>query len=238
MRKETIGNCELYLGDCLEVMPTLGKVDAVVTDPPYEFSPMGGGLGAKMSAYKEIYANDLHKGFDINIFKEISDSIILCCSKQQFKKIINFAEENKYRWQIITFNKTNPPPLVGKNYLPDAEYIFHLWRNCELGGNIKDKSRFYLGHVSDGSIDHPSPKPIGLMIKLVRLSRRDGGCVLDPFMGSGTTGIACIRENRSFIGIEINPEFFELSCKRIEEAYLQPDFLIEPPIKHIQDKFI
>jgi DNA modification methylase len=238
MREEIIGDCRLILGDCLEVMPTLGKVDAVVTDPPYEFVPMGGGLGAKMAVYKEIYAANLHKGFDVNIFKDVSDSLIICCSKQQFVKIIKFSEENGYRWQLITFNKTNPPPLVGKNYLPDAEYIFHLWKNCELGGEIKDKSRFFIGSVSDGKVDHPSPKPIKLMIKLVRLSRRDGGVVLDPFMGSGTTGLACIAERRPFIGIEMNEKYFDLSCRRIEEAYKQPDLFIEQPVKHIQDKMI
>lgn len=86
-----------------------------------------------------------------------------------------------------------------------------------------------------GNINHPTEKPVSLMEQVVKWT---DGLVLDPFMGSGTTGVACVKLGRKFIGIELDEKYFDISCKRIEEAYKQPDLFLEPPVKHIQDKML
>lgn len=227
-RMEQIGDCTLYLGDCRAIMPMVEGVDAVVTDPPYEFVPMGGGLGAKRQVYKDIYAAKLHEGFDPDLVLGVAPAIIVFCAKAQMKRMIEFGETNGFRWNLTTFNKTNPTPLCGANYLPDTEYIFHFWKGVRLGGGYNDKSRFWVGPASGDSKVHPTIKPVGLMEKLIRVSiDRPSPVILDPFMGSGTTGVACVKLGRKFIGIELDPKYFDIACDRIRKAYAQPDMFIE-----------
>lgn len=83
---------------------------------------------------------------------------------------------------------------------------------------------------------HPNEKPIKLVNRFIRLHTIEGQTVLDPFMGSGTTGVACAKMGRKFIGIEIEPKYFDIACKRIEEAYRQPDMFVAPPIKYVQEQ--
>lgn len=229
-RVETIGDATLILGDCREVLPTLGKVDAVVTDPPYEFVPMGGGIGGRRQVYKDIYSEGLHEGFDPDLVLGLAPSITVFCAKAQMARMIEFATVNEFRWNLTTFNKTNPTPLCGANYLPDTEYVFHFWKGIRLGGEYRDKSRFWVGPASGDSAVHPTIKPVGLMEKLVRVATNAPDAVfLDPFMGSGTTGVACARLGRRFIGIEINEKHFATSCRRIEAAARQADLFVPAP---------
>lgn len=236
-RVETIGCATLYLGNCLEILPQLGGADAVVTDPPYEFVPMGGGMGGRRQVYKDIYRQNLHTGFNPDCLLGVADSLTVFCAKAQIAELIAFGEANGFRWNISTFNKTNPTPLCGKNYLPDTEYIFHFWRNCQLGGGYEDKSRFYVGPTSGNSQLHPTIKPVGLMQRLIRVATdREDPTILDPFMGSGTTGVACAKLGRRFVGIEIEPKYFEIACKRIDAAYRQADlFVTAPKSKPVQE---
>jgi site-specific DNA-methyltransferase (adenine-specific) len=87
-----------------------------------------------------------------------------------------------------------------------------------------------------GEIDHPSPKPVKLMEWVV--SNLDGETVVDPFCGSGTTGVACAKLGRKFIGIEIEPKYFDIACRRIEQAYAQPDMFVTPPAKPVQEAML
>jgi DNA modification methylase len=240
VRKEILAEgVELYLGDCREVLPSIGKVDAVITDPPYDFVPMGGGLGGKRQVYKDIYKAGLHKGFEPDWLLGVSDSITVFCSKAQMARMIEFGEENKFRWNLTTFNKTNPTPLCGANYLPDTEYAFHFWRKVRLGGGYADKSRFWVGPASGDSSLHPTIKPVGLMQKLIRVSTDAvDPVILDPFMGSGTTGVAAVKLGRKFIGIEIEPKYFDIACKRIQAALDAPDMFVDPPKPAKQEQFL
>jgi len=193
---------------------------------------MGGGIGGRRQVYKDIYAAGLHKGFDPDLVLGVSPSITVFCAKNQFKRMLEFAEANGFRWNLTTFNKTNPTPLCGANYLPDSEYVFHFWNGIRLGGGYADKSRFWVGPASGDSTIHPTIKPVGLMVKLIRVSTdAPNPTILDPFMGSGTTGVACAKLGRKFIGIEIEPRYFEIACERIRKAYDQPDLFVEPPKK-------
>lgn len=224
-RKVVIGDCTLYLGDSMEVMPTLGKVDAVVTDPPYG---IGADKAAKAAADARIKAKGKSKAGrgwkdygdtswdDIRPPKEIFD-MIRQGSKQQ---II---------WGGNYFTDYLPPTMQWLVWdkgqrdfsLADCEFA---WSSNHKASRIFDYPRAKA--LQDGK-QHPTQKPIALMKWC--LGFVTGETILDPFMGSGTTGVACAKLGRKFIGIELNEDYFNIACKRIEDAYKQPDFFTKAP---------
>lgn len=200
-RKEVIGDCTLYLGDCMEVMPILHKVDAVVTDPPY-------GIGKKMGGGTWSYKEEMSKW--------------------------DLVADQKWIDKILSFNK--PSIIWGGNYfITPPSRCWLVWRkpyfpsmaDCELAYCSFDaNARVWEGNRSEGDKQHPTQKPIGVMKWCITHLPDDANLILDPFMGSGTTGVACAEMGRKFIGIELEEEYFEISCKRIEEAYRQGDLFI------------
>jgi DNA modification methylase len=233
MRTEVIGDATLMLGDCLEILPTLGRVDAVVTDPPYLIDAPSGALIKKMErAYlNEIYESGLDKGADVaDLF--IAPHVVSFCNKKQLAQYIAEAEARCYVWTLLTWNKTNPTPFAKNNYLPDTEYIFHMWKG---GGGVKgdyhSKRRWFLSDVEKNDFGHPTVKPLHIVETLVRNASAPDETILDPFMGSGTTGVATLQLGRKFIGIEIDKSYFSIACRRIEEAWKQPRLFEEPKRK-------
>lgn len=224
-----IGDCQLYLGDCFEILPTLdiAKVNVVVTDPPYRIKGKGGGLGSNRKYLKEIVDNKLEDGFDARILSGFGSWAVFC-SKNQIVELIEQAQSQGFNWQIITWNKPNPTPLTYNNYLPDTEYIIHAYCAGGIYGGYQDKSRFIIYPARAAEYDHPTVKPIAVMSKIIKTASDTAHIVLDPFMGTASTGIACINAGRKFIGIEIEPKYFDIACKRIEDAYKQPDMFIAP----------
>lgn len=233
MEKVTIGNCTLYRADCAEVLPHLPPAAALVTDPPYELAAKGGGLAGDRQHLKDIAALGIDKGFDDAMLDGFQNWVCFC-SRKQLLKIIQRAEKRK--WMLITWNKTTPAPLTNNNYLPDTEYIVHCYSEGRLFGGYQDKARFYVspGMNANEKYGHPTAKPVALMIKLLRLCSQPGDLILDPFMGSGTTGVACVKQERHFIGIEVNQQHFESACKRIEAANSQPDMFVTPVLPQHQ----
>lgn len=232
-RKEIIGDCTLYLGDCLEVMPTLGKVDAVVTDPPY-------GINYKYNLYNDTHENLV---FSINsLMKFIGTtkrSLVLCGITQ-----ISFYP--KPEWiSCITWDTTGQ---YGKNGYTQWMPALFYGHDVSGFGNVEglvtksDVLRISggagVGFARNENIDHPCPKPLNIMNWCVSRFSLKGETILDPFMGSGTTGVACVKLGRKFIGIELDEKYFDIACKRIEEAYRQPDMFIEPPKKIIQETLL
>ncbi len=227
-REEIIGDCRLILGDCLEVMPTLGKVDAVVTDPPYGIFKNTGGNG-KMFGKETIYSID-----DSAAEWDLRPSPELLIKLKEFKEYIiwggNYfadvlgASKGVLIWDKKTGNNSCADcEIAWTNTTGTTRIIHHQW--C---GAFKDSERGLRA-------EHPTQKPIEIMKWCVE---KTNGTILDPFMGSGTTGVACVKLGRKFIGIELDPKYFDIACKRIEEAYKQPDMFIEPTVKPIQDKLI
>jgi len=202
-REERIGDCRLIQGDCLEVMPTLGPVDAVVTDPPY-------GIGAARGAHSNLKMAD--KSWDD------------CAA--------NLSELPKVPSIIWGGNYFGLPParcflFWDKHPVPPSYAAGELaWTNLDRNaakwcGRVGD-----LIAVKDRS--HPTQKPVPLMEWCLGFLP-DAQTILDPFMGSGTTLVACAKLGRKGIGIEIDADYFEIACRRVEEAYRQPDLFIEPP---------
>jgi DNA modification methylase len=218
-RKEIIGDCVLYLGDNLEVMPTLDKVDAVVTDPPY-------GLGDWNNR-----GTNKDRPFDSDKTQKWDKPI-----SQEHINLMRDISKYQIMW--------------GGNYyldlLPRTKQMF-VWNkgirnmhfnDCEIAwcSQFKEASRvFDLSPMSVEAKQHPTAKPLLLMEWCVNHLPKKVETILDPFMGSGTTGVACAKLGRKFIGIELDEDYFNIACERIEKAYQQPDLFIEPP-KKMQQK--
>lgn len=199
-RIEVIGNATLHLGDCREILPTLPKVDAVITDPPYGLGKkmQGGTWGAK-AEFKEMVVWD-HSAPDVSLLLQLAD----------LSPISVFWGGNYYGlpptrcW--LVWDKKNAVPTMA---------------DCELAWTSLDANTKRLSHAV-GRIEngHPSEKPLKLMVWTLEMVKAQG-VILDPFMGSGTTGVACISTNRNFIGIEREPKYFDIACRRIEDAQRQ-----------------
>lgn len=231
-RVERIGDAELWLGDCREILPGLGPVDAVVTDPPY-----GIGLTRKRNDYigsryfddgKSAAASTLYDDSPDTIRGLIEQSIPLILSAAHRAAIfcgpamLQIYPQAAAVGCVFTpngagrcawgFQQTHPVLFYGKDpFLQDG-----------LGGR---PNSMRTEQPNSEKIDHPCPKPLPWMLWAVERSSRSGEMILDPFMGSGTTGVACARLGRRFIGIEIDPKYFDIACRRIEAAQRQGDML-------------
>ena len=210
MRTEQIGNATLYCGDCRDILPTLGPVDAVVTDPPY-------GIGAGTGIGK--------------VTKEGSD----------FRDAAQWDDEPP---DLSWFDPATTLGIFwGGNYFPlppskgfliwdkvqpeqfNLSMAEMAWTNVDTPAKIwRWKSKSINGGKAKA---HPTQKPLGLM-KWCLGFVSDAMTILDPYMGSGTTGVACVNMGRRFIGIERDPKYFDVACKRIKEAHNQPDMFVEP----------
>lgn len=221
-RIETIGDCTLYLGDCRDILPSLGPVDAVVTDPPY-----GIGWKPRVTHQDQPWVDEID--FDIRSVLVARHHVIW--GGQYFADKLPVAEG----W--LTWCKR--PSGSGLDFSNDTR----SYATTEIAWRDFGKSMFMVhvwdggmraGHADNRTFCHPSQKPIEVMEWCVRHLPAGSDAVLDPFMGSGTTGVACVNLGRSFIGIEREPSYFDIACRRIEEAYKQPRLFAEPSPKPVQ----
>ena len=217
-KEVVIGDCRLLLGDCLSIMPALGKVDAMVTDPPYGIGRvMKGGGWAVTSGYSDMSVWDAKAPLEA-IKKAVSLSpLAIIWGGQHF----NLPESR--RW--LVWNKIGSAPKMA-----DAELA---WTSMDA------PTRLISMHAGNGACgkekrQHPTQKPVALMEWCLGFLP-DAETILDPFMGSGTTLVACAKLGRRGIGIELDPDYFEIACRRVEDAYRQPDLFIEPPKKLEQE---
>lgn len=221
MTKVIIGDCTLYLGDSYEIAPTLGMVDALVTDPPYEFKTSGGGkMRKERKCLDEIQGESLDQGFDHSIINTlIYRSAFVFCHNDQLPELLTYMRGSFTQMALLcAWHKKNPPPFANKNYLPDTEFYINAWNKggSPIGG-ISHKNRYTISNNGKSEFDHPTVKPLPLMEKIMR--NVNGVSVIDPFMGTGTTGIAAIRHGKTFIGIEKNEKYFDIACARIRDEY-------------------
>ena len=226
-RKEIIGDCTLYLGDCLEVMPTLGPVGALVTDPPYGI------------AYKSGRATDALWGKARTIIHDETTAVRdLVAEWALDRPCLMFGTWRAPRplgtKMVLIWDKGGALGMgdLSIPWKPDHEEIYVMGKGF-VGSR---DSGSVLRHppvqsmAKNGRV-HPTQKPVSLMRDLCR---KMPGVILDPFMGSGSTLVACAKMGRAGIGIEIDPDHFENACKRLEEAYRQPDFFVKPPTPAVQ----
>jgi DNA modification methylase len=220
----------VYLGDCREILPTLGRVDAVVTDPPYGIS------------YESGWATDALwiAGFSIggDETTDLRDWVIsqihapaLVFGSRKIRPPANTR-------MVLTWDKG---PALGMGALdlpwkPSSEEIYVIGKGF-VGARDESNVIYYppVQSMAKNGRLHPTEKPVGLLQRLIR--KCPLGVILDPFMGSGTTGVAAVKLGRMFIGIEIEPKYFDIACKRISDALKQPDMFIERPKPAKQEAF-
>jgi DNA modification methylase len=214
-RVEVIGDCTLYLGDCRDILPTLGKVDAVVTDPPY-------GIGITRSNRLSI-----SRGFDAASWDDEAADLSWL-TPMEVPSIV-------WGGNYFVLPPSRAPLVWDKNNAGRDFADFEMaWTNLDM---VARRIVFRPMNMDGGKL-HPTQKPIAVMRWC--LSFLPGGVrtVLDPFMGSGTTGVACVQAGLSFIGIERETRYFDIACRRIAEAYRQPDMFIESPAAPKQEALL
>ena len=216
-RKEVIGDCTLYLGDCLEVMPTLGKVDSVVTDPPYGMC-FKSNYRKKTTTHKEIQNDDNTNLLQWICKLEVSHSKYIFCRWNNLKDV----ETPK---SVITWLKDNHS-MGDLKHEHGRQTEFCLFYAGERHFFPNKRPNDVVKCARTGNNLHPTQKPVALIQEIVKWTN---GIVLDPFMGSGTTLVACAKMGRKGIGIELDEDYFNIACKRVEEAYKQPDMFVEQP---------
>lgn len=222
-----IGDCTLYRADCREVLPLLPKVDAVVTDPPYGIGYQSGHATDALWVGGRKIAND---------GTTLARDAVIDWALYPDGTLIKRACLVFGTWRVPRPSMTKMVLIWDKGgalgmgdlsipWKPDHEEIYVL--GSGFVGSRDCGSVLHCPPVQsmakNGRV-HPTEKPVRLMIDLCR---KVPGTILDPFMGSGTTGVACVKLGRRFIGIEIDEKYFDIACRRIEEAYKQPDMFIE-----------
>lgn len=242
VREERIGNQRLILGDCLKVMPGLGRFAHVISDPPYEQSlhsarahptKLRKDAGPEM---KEINfsAIDPIRSEIVSQASALCDGwFIAFCTIEggaKWADEIN-ASPMKYKRACVWVKPDSTPQLNGQGPAVGAECFVVAW--CGKGHarwNAGGKRGVYTHNVNppDRNGKHPTEKPWRLFAEILQDFTQLGETVLDPFMGSGTTLVACQKLGRAGTGIEIDPDYFEVACRRVEEAARQPDMFVAP----------
>ena len=226
-RRETIGDATLYLGDCREILPLLPKVDSVVTDPPYGINYQSGHATDALWVGGRKIANDA-----TTLTRDaIIDWALFPDGTPVERSCLVFGT-----WRVPRPSMTKMVLIWDKGgalgmgdlsipWKPDHEEIYVI--GSGFVGSRDSGSVLYCPPVQsmakNGRV-HPTEKPVQLMMELCR---KVPGTILDPFMGSGSTGVACVKQGRKFLGIEIDETYFEIACRRIRDAYRQPDLFIE-----------
>lgn len=211
----------LYLGDAYVIRPTLGFMDADVMDPPYLFDNSGGGAFRKSRQGADmIVEQQLDQGFDHRIINPLlCGGAVVFCHNDQLPRLLPCLDGLFHRFALLHWIKPNPSPMRNKHYLADTEPFIHAWnRGFHPVGDHHDMHRWITASPMASKVfDHPTVKPHQLMEKIV--TNVAGATICDPFMGTGSTGVAAIKAGRRFFGIEHNPRHFDTALQRLTRAW-------------------
>lgn len=237
-RMVTIGDCTLYQGDAMDILPALPKADLVVSDVPYALTT--GGVSKSSKTMSGIfaahnYANDGQLVMATVPFPEMmaglyaaladdADCYVMANDKNVHPLTdaalkAGFQFHNLLVWDKIT-------PTANRWYMKNLEFALYLWKGRARTINNPSAKQIIRGGL-DKVAGHPTEKPVPLMAEYIRNSSQPGQIVLDPFMGSATTGVAALQLGRRFVGIELDPLFFDMACARIEAVTAHPDMFQE-----------
>jgi site-specific DNA-methyltransferase (adenine-specific)/modification methylase len=209
-KKVVIGAATLYLADCMDVLPTLGAVDAVITDPPYGINENS----AKVASRANAAAAKDYGQFDWDKEPPPAEIIDALRAMSKWQAIFGgnyFALPPTSCW--LVWDKLNSGDFA------DCELAWTNWPKA-----VRRIQWRWNGMIRQGNEErfHPTQKPLGVMKWAIDLCPK-ADTILDPYMGSGTTGIAAVQMGRHFIGIERDPRYFEIACRRVEDAQKQLD---------------
>lgn len=230
----------LYLGDCREILPTLGRVDAVVTDPPYESDAHRKDrkiTGKNRGVIATAFTFDSIDAVRFDVAEKMvaaSDGWVLAfCMAEGVAPWRDALEAAgaKYKRAMVWIKPDAMPQFNGQGPAAGFESIVAAWcgqgySRWNGGGRV---GTFTHNKNTGGKHEHETQKPVPLMAELVELFSNRGDLVCDPFMGSATTGVAAVKLGRRFIGIEREERYFDLSCRRVSDALKSPDLFIEAP---------
>ncbi len=242
IREVTIGNCRLIQGDCLAVMPTLGKVGCIITDPPFEAQAhtairrtqrsikTGEAAALKFGAITE----DTRTAIPQWAADNCEGWMLAFCQVEAVAAWRDAMEAAglKYKRGMAWVKPDSSPQFNGQMPAQGFECIAAAWCGDGVSRWNGGGKRGVFTHLTNWAGRHgvhETEKPVPLMEDLVSLFSLGDGDVLDCFMGSGTTGVACVNLGRSFIGIELDPGYFDIAVKRITDAHRQADFFVDKP---------
>ena len=223
---------KLLQGDCLELMKNItdGSIDLVVTDPPYKITSRGdGGNSGGMFQKKKVNKGDVFDNNDVDIIDWIDElyrilkpgghCYIMTNNKNITRYLIVIKDSEFHFIKNLIWVKNNK--IMGQTYMSQFEYIIMLRKGNHKRINFcgtPDVLNFDNNKLKDenNKTIHDTEKPVDLMKILIKNSTNAGDTVLDPFMGIGSTGVACINTNRNFIGFELDEAYFDIAKERLE----------------------
>lgn len=240
-REDLAEGVTLWLADCREILPTLGTVEAIISDPPYE-AVMQNKWGILSRSAPSSHVRHDEIGFDA--IDPIRDEVARLACEASSGWVLFFcmaegvrawrdaleAAGARYKRAMVWIKPDAMPQFNGQGPSVGHEMMVTAW--CGGGysrWNGGGKPGVFSFNKNTEGAEHPTQKPLPLINELVRLFSFEGDVVCDPFMGSGTTGIAAAKQGRQFVGIEREPKWFDLACRRISDALSRPDLFIASP---------
>lgn len=223
---------QIYNWDCIEILKwdTIenNSIDLILTDPPYKFESHGRWINAHRS-YLSVWAKWLWTDKDTDIYtdefmelllKKLKyPNMIFFCNKAQILDILEKAKKYNLNFDILVLCKTAPTPLTNNQRLPDKEFAIHLFKWAVVKWNYKTKRTFRTApNYKDTTINHPTVKPLEVIEQMILNCTNEWETVLDCYLWSWTTAVACKNTNRNYIWIEINPEYVEIAENRLKEV--------------------
>lgn len=212
----------IYHGDSYELIKNIPdkSIDCVYIDIPYLYEHIGiGGVS------RALELKDIINGIDYSIFEQLKRvlkkiNVFVWCSKAQLKDILNYwTSEDNIIFDILVWCKTNPTPATNNTWLPDIEYcLYFREKGAFLNDGYEIKSKWFVSpsNVNDKkSYNHPTIKPLELVKRHIMHTTKENDIVLDCFLGSGTTAVACKETNRQYIGFEIDETYYKIAIERL-----------------------
>ena len=238
----SIASCDnssikLYNDDCMNVLKQMqdSSVDLIIADPPYQMknnerTDLDSRYGFDI-LYTQLNSLQIAGGYDIELFGEQfirvlkSINIYVWCNKFQIYDYLNFyVNKHQCSFDILCWHKSNALPTYSNKYLTDTEYLlfFRKGKGKCFPKCYNDAKTYYIAPINQRDkklYEHPTIKPLDIIERIIRNSSKENDVVLDPFMGSGTTGVACKYLGRNFIGVELNNKYFDIAKNRIDSCY-------------------
>jgi len=234
------------------VLPGIGAAaHAIITDPPYSVSVAGSAFVSNGTRRLDFFKGDSDWTAMTDLVMEAAAASLNClsdsasmywwCGHRQFGRLVEMFEAAGFSTRFLIWRKECPPPAPPySGYQSGAEICVYAYMKgrtftANQVNNVITSDSYR--HGQPGKVDHPTQKPLNVFSPLVLNSTNSGDTILDPFMGSGTTGVACANLGRKFIGIEIEPKYFDIACRRIDAAYKQPRLFKDEAFKPVQGWF-
>lgn len=219
---------QIFNEDCLKGLASVpdNSIDLAILDPPYYFGSKCKGAGhfGNRPVYAEI--DELNEKVNLDVIKEVmrvlkTPNLYIWCNKKQLGTYISYFEAQGCLTDLLTWHKTNPTPATCNNYVSDTEYCLFFRKDAKLYGDYASLKKYWITPVNitdKKAWGHPTIKPLQIIQQLIKNSTRGGDIVLDPYLGSGTTALACKTLGRNYLGYEINPDYYKIAQARLKSV--------------------